>query len=248
MSFRQTIINSLAEYFESTTIHGFSYLKASRNVLERLAWILIIGTCFILAAFLIHQSINEAHENPFMTNIETLHISKVPFPAITIDSGDPNPWGYAEKILNGLAFDALQGEELPEANELRQKVSQLLDGMIYSMNFSLQHQSKDIILEVEGVAKDYLEATCLKYPQQKQEIDFNLFGIAKKLALGGAKLGYGFEEEYVIETLKSFTNVSQGTMADSDGFNSTTCEKWALHHSYLFSRLIDSRQSRMGLL
>ena len=139
MSIKETIKKGIADYFESTTIHGFSYLKASRTLLERLAWIMIIGTCFSLAIILIQQSIYEANRNPFITNFETMPIQSIPFPAITVDSGPPDPWGYAEKILNGLAFDSFEGDTLPEATELRKLSSIMLDELILVMNSSILH-------------------------------------------------------------------------------------------------------------
>ena len=112
MSLKETIVNRVTEYLESTTIHGFSYLTGGRHVCERVAWLIIIGTCFTLAALLIHQSIEEANQNPVMTNVESIPLQDIPFPAITINIGDPDPLGYAEKAFNGLIFD--QG--LPHKN------------------------------------------------------------------------------------------------------------------------------------
>ena len=142
MKFKETVSQSVNEYLESTTIHGFSYLSSSgRNVLVKFGWAIIISTCFTLAALLIQQSIEEATLNPVMTNVETIPIQQVPFPAITINSGEPdtfNPWGYPENIFNGLAFmtnEEIYGE-LPGADYLRDSISTVLDSMIQKMNQS----------------------------------------------------------------------------------------------------------------
>ena len=103
MSLKETINKSVTEYLESTSIHGFGYLSTGRNFVEKALWlIIIICTCFTLAVLLICQSIEEASLNPVMTNVETVEVREIPFPAITIDSGDTDPMGYAENIFNFL--------------------------------------------------------------------------------------------------------------------------------------------------
>ena len=100
MSLKQKMWQSVAEYFESTSIHGFSHLRASKTLLGRLLWILIIGSCFSLAALLICESIDEANDNPILTNIETISVQDIPFPAVTINTAKPNVWRHFAKILN----------------------------------------------------------------------------------------------------------------------------------------------------
>ena len=133
MGLKETIKNSVSDYFESTTIHGFSYLRVSHNLFERLAWILIIGTCFTLAGMLIQQSIHEANENPIITTFDTVHVRNVPFPAITVDSGKLDEFAYGETILNGLAFDRIKDFENHEADELHERFSTMIDGIINAL-------------------------------------------------------------------------------------------------------------------
>ena len=129
MSLKQKLWQSVAEYFESTSIHGFSHLRASKTLLGKALWILIIGSCFSLAALLICESIEEANENPILTNIETVSVQDIPFPAVTINTPQPNVWRYFAKILNGLKFDQAV-EELPEDSILVEKVSPILDQIL----------------------------------------------------------------------------------------------------------------------
>ena len=126
MSLKQKMWQSVAEYFESTSIHGFSHLRASKTLLGRLLWILIIGSCFSLAALLICESIEEANDNPILTNIETISVQDIPFPAVTIKTPEPNIWRHFAKILNGLAFDQVRSE-LPEDNKLVEMISPIID-------------------------------------------------------------------------------------------------------------------------
>ena len=129
MSLKQKMWQSVAEYFESTSIHGFSHLRASKTLLGKALWILIIGSCFSLAALLICESIEEANENPILTNIETVSVQDIPFPAVTINTPQPNVWRYFAKILNGLKFDQAV-EEFPEDNKLVEKASPILNQVL----------------------------------------------------------------------------------------------------------------------
>ena len=86
MSFKQRLLQSAGEYCDSTSIHGISYLKSSQNFVEKLLWALIIITCFTLAGLLIFGHFKDSGENPVLTNIETMSVQGLPFPAVTINT------------------------------------------------------------------------------------------------------------------------------------------------------------------
>ena len=53
--------------------------------------------------------------NPVMTNLKTVEVREIPFPAITIDSGDTDPMGYAENIFNFLDFIERDSKQISSA-------------------------------------------------------------------------------------------------------------------------------------
>ena len=73
MKIKEKLGKSFAEYFDSTTIHGFSYLGRGHHTLERVTWLAVI--CFTLAGLLIYQSIEEANKNPVLTNVESIPLN-----------------------------------------------------------------------------------------------------------------------------------------------------------------------------
>ena len=75
--------STLNEFLESSTIHGVSYL-AKRNCYVKFFWIFIIFTGFILAGYLIHESFKSWEESPVKTTIETLPISEMTWPNVTV--------------------------------------------------------------------------------------------------------------------------------------------------------------------
>ena len=70
-------------FFESSTIHGFAYISTSRKYVKSF-WILIVMGGFIGAGVLINQSFENWNESPVKTTIETLPISNLKFPKVTV--------------------------------------------------------------------------------------------------------------------------------------------------------------------
>ena len=211
---------SVSEYLESTTIHGFSYLSLGRNICEKLVWTAIICTCFTLGALLIHQSIEEAQQNPVMTNVETISGNKIPFPAITVDSGDPDPWGYAEKLFDGLAFYGKnKGGE-----KLRETFSAEVDEFFKELYQSYQN---DPSYESEYSVRKEIETysfICLNHTDEKEIIDTKLIQLIKQARL---------DEQSFTSTMKEVTDikVSYKDRKNLDKNNPAypACEQWAKH-------------------
>ena len=77
------MINDIRTYLENSTVHGLSYISSTRR-LWRLFWILVVIGGFSGAVYLIYLSFQSWNESPVKTTIETLPISEVIFPKITI--------------------------------------------------------------------------------------------------------------------------------------------------------------------
>ena len=236
MSLKETIASRVTEYLESTTIHGFSYLTGGRHICERVTWLIIIGTCFTLAALLIHQSIEEANQNPVMTNVESIPLQDIPFPAITINIGDPDPLGYAENTFNGLIFD--QG--LPEAKELRNIFSNAIDDIVYQLNSSFRiRNSRYIPQGFIDLIVPYLRGFCLNYPDKKELIDQKITVFSRELILDGRYIEDLFFEDIATIDLdyEYVGNISNTSVSYS------SCEKWAGHLVFFFYNLYQNQQS-----
>ncbi len=70
-------------FLESSTIHGLTYISTTRKY-ARLFWFLIVVTGFVGAGYLIRESIASWSESPIKTTIETLPISEIKFPKVTV--------------------------------------------------------------------------------------------------------------------------------------------------------------------
>ena len=71
------------KFLESSTIHGLSHIASSRRCL-RVFWIAVVVTCFIIAGGIIQNSVLSWEETPVVTTIETLPITEVTFPLVTV--------------------------------------------------------------------------------------------------------------------------------------------------------------------
>ena len=73
-------------FLESSTIHGLTYISTTRKYV-RLFWSLVVLMGFLGASLLIKESFDSWSEIPVMTNIETVPITDIEFPKVTVASG-----------------------------------------------------------------------------------------------------------------------------------------------------------------
>ena len=78
-----SLIESIKDFLESSSIHGLVYWSTTRS-LNKLFWILVVITGFSGAGYFIQQSFQGWKESPIKTTVETLPISEVSFPKITV--------------------------------------------------------------------------------------------------------------------------------------------------------------------
>ena len=71
------------EFLESSTIHGLVYISTSRRHV-RLLWLCVVVSGFIGAGVLIYQSFSSWADSPVSTTIETLPITDLVFPNVTV--------------------------------------------------------------------------------------------------------------------------------------------------------------------
>ena len=70
-------------FLESSTIHGLTYISTEKKI-SKLLWIFIVIAGFSTAGLLILQSFKSWAESPVSTTLETLPVSEVPLPRVTV--------------------------------------------------------------------------------------------------------------------------------------------------------------------
>ena len=77
------VLEALKTFLQSSTIHGLYHIASTKHIV-RLFWIFVVFTCFSFAGILIYQAFQTWSDSPVSTTIETLPITEVQFPMVTI--------------------------------------------------------------------------------------------------------------------------------------------------------------------
>ena len=80
---RAPTMQGVRSFLESSTIHGLVYISTTKR-LVKLFWILVVIGGFTGAGVLIYQSFQSWDESPIKTTIETLSITELTFPKVTV--------------------------------------------------------------------------------------------------------------------------------------------------------------------
>ena len=129
-------MEGLKNYLESSTVHGLAYIGQTRNF-AKVFWILIVITGFTVAGILIHQSFDNWQESPVKTTEETLPISEVTFPKITVCP--------PENKLTNLNYDIIMADNI--SVDLRNHIFDIQD------NFTEKLLEFDYEMTVEDIGK-----------------------------------------------------------------------------------------------
>ena len=81
--FQSPAMEGVKDFLQASTIHGLVYLSTSRR-LVRLLWLFVVITGFTGAGVLIQQSFSSWADSPVSTTIETLPITDLVFPNVTV--------------------------------------------------------------------------------------------------------------------------------------------------------------------
>ena len=123
-------------FLGTSTIHGLSYISSTRKWL-RLFWIFVVLGGFSVAGYLIYTSFNNWKQSPISTTIETLPISQITFPNVTVCP--------PKNLFLNLNYDILQSENVKLDNNTRE---QLIEA---SLNAFQDHFYKEIMVNITKV-------------------------------------------------------------------------------------------------
>ena len=79
------LVRYAGNYFRQTTVHGLRYIVEGASLFERLLWLSCVVSVMAIASFLITNSLRDMRRNPMVTSTETVHISEVPKPAVSVN-------------------------------------------------------------------------------------------------------------------------------------------------------------------
>ena len=106
-------VEEIKQFFELSTIHGLYYISTVRRW-SRLFWILTVIGGFSGAGYLIYESFDNWSQSPIKTTIETLPLSQLTFPNVTVCPPQAS-------FLN-LNYHIVQSKEITLDNNKREKL------------------------------------------------------------------------------------------------------------------------------
>ena len=115
-------MENVRNFLESSTIHGLAYIATGRKY-ARLFWILVVISGFTGAGVMIYQSIESWNESPVKTTIETLPITEITFPSVTVC---PPKNSYTD-----LNYDLMMAENMTLDNDTRHIVTNYAMELLY---------------------------------------------------------------------------------------------------------------------
>ena len=142
-------------FLESSTIHGVGYISSSRRVV-RLFWVLIVLGGFSGATVLIYHSFKDWKENPIKTTIETLPISEVTLPKVTVCP--------PKNTYTNLNFDMMLTELMTLDKDKRNELTQYAVGLIQDHVYNDVMTNISLLEEENRYYNWYMGHTSIRLP------------------------------------------------------------------------------------
>lgn len=132
------MMENIKHFLESSTIHGLSYISSSRK-LTRVFWTFVVVAGFTGAFFIISESFYNWQKGPISTTLETLPISEITLPNVTVCP--------PKNLFLDLNFDIVQTENITFDNKTRRELIKyalnLIDGNTYQNIMANYEKIKD---------------------------------------------------------------------------------------------------------
>ena len=160
-------METVTAYLESGSINGLNHIAATKKW-AKLFWILVVNGGFIISTFLIVEMYISWGDNPIRTNIDTLPMSKIRFPKVTVcpPKGTFTDLNYDIKRAEG------KNLTLREREELNKYARDTIERISFMENLN-QLQEKDrfynwyhTISGLDGKRIDFLSKKYSDYPQE----------------------------------------------------------------------------------
>ena len=126
-------MDGIRTYLESTTVHGLTYISTTQKY-ARLFWILTVISGFFGAGYLIKESFDGWEESPVKTTIETLPISEIRFPKVTVCP--------PKNTFTDLNYDLMMTENITLTKEIRDEMFKYALDVINEDSFSGNNWTK----------------------------------------------------------------------------------------------------------
>ena len=156
-------MDAFKEFLESSTIHGLVYVSTSRKFV-RFLWTVVVVAGFISAGYLISQSFANWADQPIKTTIETLPISKITLPTVTVCP--------PKDTYTSLNYDLMRMDNVTLDNDTRKELLDYFYWDLHNPYFKDVLKSSSKFKEKNRYQNWYLGITQLELPYKMQYVDF----------------------------------------------------------------------------
>ena len=115
-------------FLESSTIHGLTRISSSRKYVG-LFWIIVVFSGFIVAGVLIYNSFKSWDESPFKTTIESMPITKITFPKVTVCP--------PKNTFTDLNYGLMMTKNMILDNNTRDQLTDYADELLYDQLYDI---------------------------------------------------------------------------------------------------------------
>ena len=151
-------MEQVKEFLDTSTIHGLSWISSARRW-SSLFWILVVIGGFSGAGFLIYESFDNWKKSPITTMIETLPISQITFPNVTVCPPK-------NSFLN-LNYDIKQSENVKLDNKTRHELTDFALDVIQSEFYKEMIANLSKVEDPDRYYNWYHGYTEIGYPYQR---------------------------------------------------------------------------------
>ena len=149
-------MDQVKEFFDTSTIHGLSWISKTKRY-TRFFWALVVIGGFLGATLLIFESFDNWRQSPISTIIETLPISRITFPNITVCP--------PRNLYLNLNYDLMQADRIQLTDDHRRKLFDYALEVIQDEFFNEIMNNLTKINDPDRYYNWYHGYTALQYPR-----------------------------------------------------------------------------------
>ena len=148
-------MENVTNFLESSTIHGLAHIATGRKYV-RLFWTLVVIVGFTGACILIHTSFESWADSPVKTTIETLPITELTFPKVTVCP--------PKNTYTDLNYDLMMTGNMTMDNDTRQELTNYALEMLYDQLYEGMMKTMSKLEENDRYYNWYHGYTKIKIP------------------------------------------------------------------------------------
>jgi len=162
-------MESVRNFLESSTVHGLAYIATTRKLL-RLFWITVVIAGFTGAGIIIHQSFESWDNSPVKTTIETLPITKISYPKVTVCP--------PKNTYTDLNYDLMMTKNMTIDDTTREHLENVAVELLYDHIFDTIMRNLSMLDERMRYYNWYNGLTKLEFPYDFGGVNFYIHSYA----------------------------------------------------------------------